>query len=595
MGNDRIITDDALISTDVDKLIRVIAERRKLSIFDLQRLSGIRNRNDLETWIRVLEDEGYVKVEYGITGTYISWTGAPYRQKQAEDEQKTSQESGLDEQPQAPEVAEQALENYDDRAKEENDATGYNETSQPTKEEKTPEELLDEYIKMKRNMEYGAKIESAGKNEEENVLDLKKAIVKKLETKEQKKEPDIKAVEEIAEDLEQLKTDRTEDAEPPEPAILQEEEPVVLKTVYDNDVRDIIAAYMEEIKEERERLEQLKRKKEQFYKEELGNLQKMSETELLSFMDAVLMHEKKLLELREEVLQLPEKVEDALKVRNELRALSERAKTTARNTKNKVEELVLSLKLAENDLRSRVSNIKTLIENNEKKISALESIKESIEGRAEKIRVSAEALRGRMDELKGMMETLEQYLNETKQTKDELEAALAGMREMTSQKQAELESIENELEDLNKLSAWVREYVNDYDSKIAEIDQYVGKSEKDIAALKQAAHAAYLKKYLVELQGLSEKYEEKLNEAVKTERGINAEIENSKERIAQLVKESQKIVERIGNETKETNYEQVKKTAEARSKKLRHLVEEKATEKKNLSETIKKRKKSKKR
>ncbi len=587
MVDDRIITDDALISTDVDKLIRIIAERRKLSLVELQRLSGIRSRNDLDTWIRVLEDEGYVRVEYGLTGTYISWTGSPYPQKPVEGPQPKKEEKpyGHEEPPaqaQEPEAFEKKP-----TAEDQENAEARNEPPQAS-EDKSPEELLEEYVRAKRNSEYVWQQEKGHDEEPE----LRRNIVRNLEDSAggEKEAEEEGNVPETGEEP----VLREETGEPEQTPSIDNEEAPVPSSVYDDDVRELMAAYMEEMKEERERLEQLKRKKEMFYREELKGLQKMSETELLSFIDAVLTQEKKLLELREEVLRLPEKVDGALKVRNELRTLSERAKASARNTRSRAEELALSLKVSENDLHDRINDIRELIQGNEKRISALESLRESIDGRTEKIAMSMDAVRSRVDELRGMLETLEQYLKETQNAKEDVDRALAEMHDITAQKQGELESVESELEDLTKLSAWIREYVNDYDSKIAEIDEHVAKSEKDLAMLKQAAQAAYLKKYLAELQGLSEKYEEKLDAAVKTEKEINAEIEKSKERIAQLVRESQKIIERLGKETKEPDYAEAKKKAEGRGNRLKRLVEEKSTEKKSLSESIRKRKKGRK-
>lgn len=593
MVDDRIITDDALISTDVDKLIRAIAERRKLSLVELQRLSGIRSKNDLDTWVRVLEDEGYVRVEYGLTGTYVSWTGSPYYQKPVEEPQPKKEEKPY-EQPPAQEMRQPRLSGEKQMAEETAKVeTGVNHESQEelqpqANEDKSPEELLEEYVKAKRNSEYVWQQERGHDEEPE----LKRNIVRNLEDS-VSGEKEVEEKDDVPETgPEPLISEETEEPKQT-PSIDKEGVPAVL-SVYDDDVRELMAAYMEEMKEERERLEQLKRKKEMFYREELKNLQKMSETDLLSFIDAVLMQEKKLLELREEVLQLPEKVDGALKVRNELRTLSEQAKASARNARSRVEELALSLKVSENDLHDRISDIRELIQGNEKKISALESLKESIDGRTEKIAMSMDAVRSKVDELKGMLETLEQYLKETQRAKEDVDRALAEMRGITTQKQSELESVESELEDLTKLSAWIREYANDYDSKIAEIDEYVAKSEKDITMLKQAAQAAYLKKYLAELQGLSEKYEERLDAAVKTEKEINAEIEKSKDRIAQLVRESQKIIERLAKETREADYAEAKRKAEGRGNRLKRLVEEKSTEKKSISESIRKKKKGRK-
>lgn len=580
MVDSRITADDALISTDVDRLIRIIAERKRISFVELQRLSGIRNRSNLETWIRVLEDEGYVKVEYGITGVYVIWAESAYLSRPVEKSKSV-------EEPVAPVVAntkDEPDEEFKMLEKEEkideNKEMVQSEQNEDEKEEKTPEELLEEYVKTKR-------ARYSEETEEKEDDKLKGNVLKNFDeaVNEEEEREEIEEKEEI-----------------PQPALL-EENPMVTeneleqteKTIYeDNEVKDLIAAYMEEIKDEREKLAQLNRKKEMFYREEISNLQKMSEGELLSLIDAILAQEKKLLEIKESVMELPDKVDSTIKLKEELRTLSEQAKIAAKNNKNNIEEVILSLRTSQSDLKNRLDDIKALIEDNERKVNALETLRSSIDSKAEKVILSMDAARSRIDELKGMLGTMEHYLEETKKTKQDIDNALAEMHKINAEKQIELEAIENELEELNKLSAWVREYVNDYDSKIAEIEEIVQKSDRDLAALRQSAHAAYLKKYLAELQRLSDKYENKLENALKTEKEIDDEIQRSKERIAALVRESQKIIERTGSETKEYDYEEIKKKVEARSNKLKRMIEEKTTEKKNLSESIKKRKKGKK-
>ena len=71
---DDVKINDALISTDVDRIIKIISEKKKMSIGKLQSTCKM-NRRTLEKWINVLEDEGYISIVYGLTGTYIVWNG----------------------------------------------------------------------------------------------------------------------------------------------------------------------------------------------------------------------------------------------------------------------------------------------------------------------------------------------------------------------------------------------------------------------------------------------------------------------------------------------------------------------------------------
>src|SRR3989338_3542662 len=74
-GEDRVSVDDALISTDVDKLIRTISTKKRVNIYELEKETGI-HKKTIDKWIHVLEDEGYIRIEYKFTNTYVVWLGA---------------------------------------------------------------------------------------------------------------------------------------------------------------------------------------------------------------------------------------------------------------------------------------------------------------------------------------------------------------------------------------------------------------------------------------------------------------------------------------------------------------------------------------
>lgn len=71
---DITLEEEALISTDVDRLIRTISEKQRVGVHELERLCSIDGKT-LDKWVKVLEDEGYISLEYGLTGTYILWKG----------------------------------------------------------------------------------------------------------------------------------------------------------------------------------------------------------------------------------------------------------------------------------------------------------------------------------------------------------------------------------------------------------------------------------------------------------------------------------------------------------------------------------------
>ncbi len=603
MEDNTIRTDDALISTDVDKLMRIISEKKKLSLGELHRLSGMKSRNALETWVKVLEDEGYVRMDYGLMGTQIRWIGMTYHPPSAE---KTIVEAKMADAEQDDESAYTAVDDTKDEFSVKEPVT----QTASEDDDVSPEELLERYVRRRRtvNIDDENDIDENGDDDVKNSImkniledeksasddeELTPATIVEEETIEpavlEETEEDVKEADETEEDVKELEDDILE-AEPEEA-----EEVHGPKSVYDGDVKDLISAYMEEIKEEKQKLGQMRKKKEMFYKDELSALERKAEGELVSFMDYIIKHENKLLEVKEGVLDLPEKVEDAVKIQSELDRLRVEGKKSLSETKKKVADFVDTMKTTEKQMKESIANLRSSIDEGEKRVDALERLRESIDARSEKLSASMETVRSRVADLNEKMSSLEQYTAESNEVKSEIEKQVDQLESDIKQKENEISEIENELGEVSKLSVWVKEYLNDYDSKISEIDNYVAKSDQEISSLKAAAEAKYIKKYLGELEGISDKYSDSLAHAVHTEKELNDEIEKSKQRIAQLIKESQKLMRKIGGELNEApDYDAVKQRLSSKTAKMKKTVEEKSREKGGLAEEIKKKGKKKK-
>ncbi len=68
------MVDDLLISTDVDKIIRILKDKRKMDLHELSREAKMREPT-LEKWVEVLEEQGLVKIDYKLTKIFVIWTG----------------------------------------------------------------------------------------------------------------------------------------------------------------------------------------------------------------------------------------------------------------------------------------------------------------------------------------------------------------------------------------------------------------------------------------------------------------------------------------------------------------------------------------
>ena len=634
--DDELKVDDALISTDVDKLIRCISDKKKASLGDLQRSCEI-NRRALDKWVRVLEDEGYIRIEYGITGTYVRWIGS------TEDVVREVQKKTV------PEVKEEYKTDVEaERAQ----------ISEPefNDEDHTPEELLQKYVTLKKREEDKDEDELKSnilKNfdgEEEYVIAEKEEDIEIPVEEESKvkieddaeEEPEIKIEEKIEEyePIAEIEKERDEeeffrykdeqdekmtlgDSEEPsdepdspednEPDIPREEpeeekadeEPLtfqdddleeklvkeVPKSIYDGEVRDMLNSYVHEINEEKAEMHSLEKQKDELYRNKMVSLESKMETDMASLTNYILEHESKLLEMKEGVLELPDKVEEITRMQTEIRNLSREGKRSLRETKDKVENMVAVMKSTQKDLKGKITETRTSMEKEEARIDDLSRLRESIESKSEKMIASLESMQGRINEFNEKMDGLTAELEQAGEVKAEIENNIESIRNDINARGSELDSLEDDLKDVVKLEGWTRQYISDYEDKVDEIDVYVRKSDQEISSLKEAAEASYLKKYLGELENITGAYEDALNNIVRDEKSIEDRIAEKKRRIRELVKESQEMIKRIRSETEDSpDYEKMKGKVERRTSKAKNTIEEKAQEGEKLHEEVRKKK-----
>jgi DNA repair exonuclease SbcCD ATPase subunit len=64
--------DDIVINTEIDKLIDLLSQKKRIELDELARQLGI-DKKKIKKWLLVLEDEGYLKLEYRLTRTFAVW------------------------------------------------------------------------------------------------------------------------------------------------------------------------------------------------------------------------------------------------------------------------------------------------------------------------------------------------------------------------------------------------------------------------------------------------------------------------------------------------------------------------------------------
>ncbi len=549
MGDqNRVMVDDALISTDVDRLIRIISSKRTLDISELQKSTGIERRT-MDKWLKVLEDEGYVKIDYRITNTHIVWLGYG----KSEDDSEVVESEPIDQDNYATDtsITQQPMETKPDINPTNSETIVQNNLNVPDeiKNENSIEEI-------KQNI-----IEEI-KNDNETMTEIQ--VEDELPTAEPVRKPQVTQTSEIgALDKYERKEERAR-------------------------IRNVVSSYLEEIGRQKAEIEQLKQKKEVVYTNRYADIESRVEAELTTVTERILEKENRILELKERVLELPDKVEELEKMHEAITKVEEDGKEVIKRTRNKVESLITELNEAENYVRSHVEETRGTIQAQNKKLDDISNIEEALDARMEKIKETLNSTSVKLQEMTDTMQGMFDELQDASRTKSEVAEIANNLRGSMDQREEELVSLEDELSDIRKVEEWVKEYLKDYEQKISEVEDYVKGSDEEMDKLKEAAEKEYIKKYVQELQNLTNIYEQEMDGAAIDEKNIERKIQESKRRLEELVGESKLMLGKLMKETSDVeDFPSVNLRAKNRIANVRSIIEEKEKERDRLSEDAK--------
>lgn len=87
---------DELISTGVDQLINVVFNKKRVKLEDVANELGI-SQNVILEWVKILEDEGLIKVEYSFTTPFLVWAGQDFKEPENIKDVKSERNNLMDE------------------------------------------------------------------------------------------------------------------------------------------------------------------------------------------------------------------------------------------------------------------------------------------------------------------------------------------------------------------------------------------------------------------------------------------------------------------------------------------------------------------
>ena len=595
MNPDKITVNDALISTDVDKLIRTISERKRVSLKELENICGM-DRRAIDKWVRVLEDEGYISVVYGLTGTSVIWLGATAELRHDDDINEAL--SGMSDK--------HSHEAYDD-------VLSSLDTKVSAYEE--PGLRLDEYLKKKQGeAERGAqakdlkanilgsmgeageggKSEEAGKEPEEDRKREFEAASKELVEETIAPEEGSEAEEERPETPSLRETRGPEAAAPEEhgeheEARAEEARKPPAMTGESVKARDVLNAYMNQINKEKAELGRLKAEKDRLYRERYLALESKVEADLASVTERILEKEGRVLELKERVLELPDKVEEVEKTHRAIKKLESDGREVLRKTRTDVDEFLSGVADSREAMRKQFEEGRSKIDSEKSRLGQLKELTGSVESKLAGVRETMEATEAQVAEMNEIMRKLLTDLEEATEMKVEIADMVGQVSDSIIKKETELDELGKQMAEIEQVEQWVREYITDYERKVDEITAYVRSSDDELVSLRASAESAYLQKYIRELDGMTSMYDAAMDEASGEERDIDEKIEDAKRRMNGLVRDSKEMLQKLRADSSNVpDFETVRQTVEEKSGRVVQILKEKEAERGKLLDDFQK-------
>jgi len=559
LKGDKITVNDALISTDVDRLIRIISEKKRISIKELEHLCGM-DRRAIDKWIRVLEDEGYISMLYGITGTNLLWLG------------ESKEKGGIDEG-----EIDKVL------------------SCMPKSKHESYDEVFDEIV--------ASKSETESEKSDLHEDDIKSNILTDFEKKhgqsEETEEAELPPEEPTPPERPEFVTDEKELVEEPlveneREADRVEEMPEPMEipsrdSTNSGRIKGMVNAYLNQINKEKAAIEKLKAEKDQVYRERYLSLESKVEADIASITERILEKEGRVLEIKERVLELPDKINEVEKVHEAIRKLESDGKDVLGKTKTRVEQFISAMAKSRGSLNKQMEEGKARIQSEKSKIEELEELSGSMENKLSDVKKTLDETHEQVSTLNESMKDLLQDLEETTEMKADISDMVGEVKNSITEKENELDDLEKQMSEIEKVEQWVREYINDYERKIDEITAYVRSGEKEISSLREKSEAAYMQKYLRELDEMTSMYDSAMGEVTAEEKALDSRIADAKGRLSSLVKESKEMITKLRSEGfSASDFETVRQEAQSKSGTVLQVLNEKEAERGKLFEDFQK-------
>ncbi len=612
MNEEHVTVDNALIITDIDKLIKILTTHKRVSVSQLQKSTGM-DRAAIEKWIEAFEDEGYVRVEHKITDKDVIWLDNAEMVVPSE-EHKASTKPGEKE----IELKERKM---TDSSSDSLDLSLLEAEDEETKEIEPVESIHNSLDNLEQDSAKARVSHIMKKLDEEETtkadqmsVDIDEAKTDLLEGDEKVEEPEQKTSNEdfgagmrkasFINDNSNYDVQKEDEEE--EKAIVKKKQEgsflasmkqKVSQAVYKEEskkskVRQVITKYMNDINRQKSEIEHLKREKERIYRDQYLALESKAEADIAAFTEKILEKEGRVLELKERILELPVKLEEVEKMRKSLIQIEQEGRKVLTNVSARVNNFIDEVKKSEIVVYKKLDEGRSIITKANQKLGELRELGIVADRRIEDLKMRTTEIELQIDELNKAMRDMLAELEEATEMKVEITEIEHRISGAVDKKEDEMEALLNDLEEIKKLEEWVSEYLADYEKKIDEIESYTGSSEAELDKLRELAEVDHLKKYLKGLDQLTKEYQNEMSGIVDEQQSVDSKIEEAKTHLSNLIAESQNLIRKLQQETSSIEeFDEAAGKAKQRLEGIRKTVEEKAKERDKLKEDVSKVKK----
>lgn len=315
----------------------------------------------------------------------------------------------------------------------------------------------------------------------------------------------------------------------------------VNETIISKDLSETINA----IRDKKVEIASLSRQKAGLLDESYAPLQSKLDSELTIISEIISEKEKKLKSLRERLKSLPENL-SSLEIESiELKNAEAEAKSRFDYVLSDLQKLASEVKLIKSSANSEMVDIKKTLRQQHSDLHELKELHTKYKAKETDVQGAIDNVRGKIEREQKQLGDLDNLLTELQYSSSTIESRLNVIEvnlEESSKFSGSASDLIGRLKELENGLSTVHTAYSDARSRfLYDIDKY----ERELLTLREAVEAGFARKYLSEIERLTEKNDQELVAVAENERRIDESLANKREELRNLIAEARALQERM--------------------------------------------------